>query len=647
MSRQTKAFEFGRFRLDAEDCLLMLDGQTVQLEPQVFKTLHALVKNSDHLCEKGWLIKQVWGDTIVEEGNLTRNISVLRKVLGDGYIQTVPKRGYRFVASVREMPYENTELVMAEHARSSIVVEEEEAPDEYTIANSANSAGIVRQAVMKHFAVFIAVCLILLGITAATFYLVALKKPEQAAGLSIKSIAVLPFKPLVADSRDESFEMGIADTLITKLSNLREIRVRPISAVRKYGGVEQDPVAAGRELGVDAVVDASIQWDGNRRIRVTVRLINVRDGSQLWTDKCEEQCTDIFAVQDSISEKVARALALKLTGEERQLLAKHYTDNTEAYQLYVKGRYVWNKRTEEALKKGIDYFEQAIEKDPNYALAYSGLADCYIVLGSWRAGGALSPKEAGPRAKAAAEKAIEIDSSLAEAHTSLADAELLFGWDWVAVEREFKRAIELNPNYSTARQWYANYLTAMGRLDDALIESQRAKEINPLSLIININLGEIFRFARQEDRAIEQYQRTLELDPNFAEAHADLGKAYEQKTMYAEAIAEFKKAITLSKENPLMVAALGRAYAVSGQAEEAKKILNELKKISKRRYVSSYEIAMIYAGLGDKDKAFEWLERAYEERASFLIFLKVDPRLDSLRPDARFQELQRRMGLMQ
>jgi TolB-like protein/DNA-binding winged helix-turn-helix (wHTH) protein/Tfp pilus assembly protein PilF len=626
-------YEFGPFVLDLGERLLLKNGQAVPLTPKIFDTLCVLVQNSGHVLDKGDLMKTIWPDSFVEEVNLAHNISVLRKLLGeDNLIETVPKRGYRFAARVSEVSH--SRVLIDERVRSSVTIEEEAIKAD----DSIRTAWLRQNARPK----MLVAVVVLAGLATGVAYFSSSRSPKPS---SIKSIAVLPFKPVAAESRDESFEMGMADTLITKLSNLREIRVRPISAVRKYAGVEQDPVAAGRELAVDAVVDGSIQWDGNRRIRVTVRLISVRDGSLLWTNKCEEQCTDIFAVQDSISEKVAGALAPKLTGEERQLFAKHYTDNTEAYQLYVKGRYFWNKRTEEALKKGTEYFEQAIEKDSNYALAYSGLADCYIVLGSWRAGGALSPKEAGRRARAAAAKALEIDSSLAEAHTSLADAELLYGWDWLAVEREFKRAIELNPNYATAHQWYANYLMAMGRLDEAIIEVQRAKELNLVSLIININLGEIFRFARQEDRAIEQYQRTLELDPNFAEAHADLGKAYEQKAMYADAIAEFKKAITLSKENPLMVAALGRAYAVSGQAEEAKKILDELKKISKRRYVSSYEIAVIYAGLGDKDKALEWLERAYEERASFLIFLKVDPRLDSLRPDPRFQDLLRRMGL--
>lgn len=628
-------YQFGPFVVDAFERVLLKDGQHVSLTPKAFDTLIVLVQSSGRLLEKAELMKAVWPDSFVEEVNLAHNISVLRKTLGesesgDRFIETVPRRGYRFIARVNELSKENSHVLIEERASSTITIEVE--PDDLS---RTRSRGRLRWRVL-------AASVALAGIAIAAAYYASFTTPKPGA---IKSIAVLPFKPLTPSSRDESFELGMADTLITKLSNLREIQVRPISAVRKYAGVEQDPVAAGRELEADAVIDGSIQWDGNRRIRVAVRLISVRDGSLLWTNTCEEQCTDIFAVQDSISEKVAAALAPNLTDGERQIFAKHYTDNTEAYQLYVRGRYFWNKRTEEALKKGAEYFEQAIEKDSKYALAYSGLADCYIVLGSWRAGGALSPKEAGQKAKIAAAKALEIDSSLAEAHTSLADAELLYGWNWLAVEQEFRRAIELNPNYATAHQWYANYLVAMGRVDEALVQVQRAKELNLVSLIINLNLGEIFRLARQEDQAIEQYKRTLELDPNFAEAHADLGKAYEQKLMYAEAIAEFEKAITLSTENPLMMAALGHAYAVSGQAEAAKKILDDLHKISKQRYVSSYEIAVIHAGLGDKDKTLESLERAYEERASYLIFLNVDPRLDRLRPDPRFQYLLRRMRL--
>ncbi len=642
-------YEFGPFRLDLTERLLWRDGKPVAIPPIAFDTLLVLVERHGHLVTKDELLRLVWPDSFVEEGNLTNNVSLIRKALGEGagghrYIETLPRRGYRFVAAVRELP---DEVLVQERTRTRVVIEEETG----RLPESIDRAeGIPTAEVRRHFknrrTLQILTAVIMAAGSIVALYLLMANRPKQPVTIaSIRSIAVLPFKPMVGDNRDEALELGMADALITRLSSIREINVRPTSAVRKYTSLEQDALAAGRELSVESVLESSIQRSGDR-IRVTSRLKRVADGILLWDFQCEEdKCTDLFAVQDSISERVAEKLALVLTGEERKSLAKRYTNNAEANELYMKGRYFWNKRTEESVKKAVQYFQQAIDKDPNYALAYSGLADSYIVLGSWRAGGALAPKESMPKAKAAALRALEIDDSLAEAHTSLADVGLLYDWDWQTVEREFKRAIDLNPNYATAHQWYANYLAAMGRLGEALEQSKRALEINPLSLIINTNIGEIFRYARQYDQAIKRCQDTLELDQNFAESHVDLGKNYEQTGMYTEAISEISKAVSLSEGNPIIVAALGHAYAISGRRGEAQKILDELKKKSKQRYVSSYEIAAICAGLDEKDQAFRWLEKAYAERASFLIFLKVDPRLDSLRPDPRFADLLRRMAL--
>src|SRR5262249_13911184 len=429
-----------------------------------------------------------------------------------------------------------------------------------------------------------------------------------------------------------------------KLSTVRQIIVRPTTAIRRYMTLEQDAVAAGRELGVDLVLEGSIQRDGER-VRVTARLMNVEDGAPVWAYRCDEVCTDIFELQDTISADVVQALMLKLTSEQKGLLAKRSTSSADAYQYYVQGRYAWNKRTDESLRKSIQDFQRAVEIDPGYALAYAGLADSYIVLGSWTSS-SIAPKEALLNAKAAATKALEIDNTLAEAHASLADVGLLYEWDWEAVEREFEVALDLNPYYATAHQWYGNYLAAMGRLDESIAETRLAQTLDPLSPIISGALGARLYLARRYDEAIEQFRKTLDKDPDFAYAHASLARAYEQKAVYAEAVSEMRRAAALSEQNTLMLAGLAQAYAVGGNVAQATKILEKLETQSKQRYVSCYELAIIYVALGKQDQAFGWLEKAYGERASYLIFLKVDPRLDSIRCDRRFSNLLRRMELL-
>ena len=458
---------------------------------------------------------------------------------------------------------------------------------------------------------------------------------------AIRSIAVLPFKPLVADRRDEMLELGMADTLITRLSGLKQIIVRPTSAVRKYYALDQDPIAAGREQKVDAVLDASIQRDGER-IRVTVRFLNVEDGSQLWAYTCDEHGTDLFAVQDAISEKVAEALAVRLSGDEKKLLKKRYTANTDAYAFYLKGRYYWNKRTDEGLRKAIKHFRQAIELDPNYALAYAGLADCYNLQTIYCG---IPPKEAFAMGKAAAMKALELDDALAEAHNSLACVKWCFEYDRVGTDVMYKRAIQLDPNLTPARTYYAKFLSTIGRQDEAFAEIKRAQERDPVSFLVNWVLGELLHYARYHDQAIEQLLRTLDMDPNLLPARVLLGRAYEQKEMYKEAIAEFQRAITISGDDLRIVALLGHAYALSGQRNKARRVLGELKEQSKRSYLSPYNIAIIYVALGEKDQGFEWLEKAYDERSLWMVFLKVDPRLDSLRSDPSFADMLLRMGL--
>ena len=472
--------------------------------------------------------------------------------------------------------------------------------------------------------------------------LVALLYMNQRRGAAIDSIAVLPLVNVSADPNTEYLSDGISESIINTLSQLPNLRVMARSTVFRYKGKDTDPQKVGQDLRVRAVLTGRVLQRGDTLI-VQTELVDAEKGSQLWGAQYNRPVADVLAVQEDISREISQNLRLRLTGEEKQRLTKHSTENAEAYQLYLKGRYYWNKRTPQGFKKAREQFEQAIEKDPGYALAYTGLADCYNVL-DWY--GLLAPKECYPKAQAAATKALALDDTLAEAHASLGFLKALYEWDWSGSEREFKRAIELNPNYSTAHLYYNNFFSGQGRLDEALVEHRRALESDPLSLVINAALGNTLYFRRQYDQAIEQFRRTLEMDPNFPLAHLGLGMAYEQKGMYAAAIAGLQKATELFEGEPIGLAALGHAYAVSGKKEEARKILEELDQLRKRRYVSAYYFAAIYAGLGEKDQAWAWLEKAYEERASWLnVRFKVDPRFDSLHSDPRYQDLLRRMKI--
>jgi serine/threonine-protein kinase len=502
-------------------------------------------------------------------------------------------------------------------------------------------ASLGRRVRSRTAAVVLAVAAVSLVGVALAIYFSRPGRPASAA--PIKSIAVLPFKPLGSEGRDEALELGMADTLIARLSNIREINVRPISAVHKYTGLEQDALRAGREQRVDAVLDGHVQKAGEK-IRVTVRLLRVADGAALWTAQFDEKMTDIFAVQDSISERVAGALAVRLAGGERERLTKHHTENTEAYQLYVKGRYHLNRLTDDGFLKGRDYFQQAIDLDPTYALAYAGLADAYQMLSGYNA---LAPNDGFPKAKAAATEALRLDEELAEAHTALGTVKLLHDWDWPGAEKEYKRAVEINQSYSDAHLMYGLYLSAMERFDEAHAEVRRAHELDPLSLAKIMGIGDVYYHQRQYDRAIEQYRRALEMDPNSGFAHWALGNAYVQKGMYEEAILEYQKSIPLSGDSPDEVASLGYAHALSGKRREAQQVIDELKNRAARRYISPTIIAFIYAGLDEKDEAFAWLDKAYDGRDFILVFLKVDPTFDRLRSDPRFAELARRVGVPQ
>jgi eukaryotic-like serine/threonine-protein kinase len=487
--------------------------------------------------------------------------------------------------------------------------------------------------------VIVALVVAALALSGAGIYLL------MEHGRAIDSLAVLPFVNESADADTEYLSDGITESLINSFSQLPNLRVMSRDSVFHYKGQQTTAQGVGRDLKVQAVLTGRVVQRGSNLL-ISTELVDVRDNSHIWGEQYNRKLTDILAVQAEIAREISEKLRLRLTGEQEKRLVKRYTDNAEAYQLYLKGRYYWNKRTEEGLKKGIEYFNQAIEKEPNYALAYSGLADCHTSLAFSFDVGAVSPRQTIPQAEAAALKALKIDATLAEAHTSLAFIKLLYDWDWPGAEESFKRAIELDPNYPNAHHWYSHYLMAMGRIEESLAESRRALELDPLLLVLNLHLGWHYLYARQYDQAIEQFRKTIEMDPHFQQAHLYLGQAYLGKGMYAEAIGELQTAKALFAGSGEAEAGLGYVYAVSGKRGDALRVLDQLKELSKRRYVSPFFIALIYAGLEDKDQAFAWLEKAYVDRSDLLVYLEMEPKLDSLRPERKFADLVSRVGLV-
>jgi serine/threonine protein kinase/pimeloyl-ACP methyl ester carboxylesterase/tetratricopeptide (TPR) repeat protein len=491
--------------------------------------------------------------------------------------------------------------------------------------------------VRRHKLQFAALVFLLITLAGVGIYL------ELGHGKAIDSLAVLPFTNVSGDPNTEYLSDGITESLINNLSQLPNLTVMSRNSVFRYKGQEADAQVVGRDLKVQAVLTGRMVQRGDN-LSISAELVDVRNNSHLWGGQYNRKLSDILAVQAEISREISEKLRLQLSGEQQKRLVKRHTDNNEAYQLYLKGRYYWNRRTEEGTKRGIEYFGQAIERDPSYALAYAGIADCYNNLGTNIVGG-LASNDVMPKAKQAAMKALEIDETLAEAHTSLAQTRFLYDWDWPGAEIEYKRAIDLNPNYAHGHHWYSHYLLAMGRVKESLAESLRALDLDPLDLPITTHLGWHYLYAREYDRAIEQLRKALDMDSRFLPAHLFLGQAYAQEAMYDKATAELQQAIGLSRENPVMVAVLGYAYAMSGKKGEAQMILHKLNGLSKQRSVPSQEIAAIHTALGEKDQAFEWLRRAYEERYSGLVYLKNDPALDGLRSDPRFADLMRRVGL--
>ena len=466
---------------------------------------------------------------------------------------------------------------------------------------------------------------------------------DPGPGKALDSLAVLPFVNASGDPDADYFSDGITESIINNLSQLGRLRVTARTTVFRYKGREAEPQAAGRELHVRAILTGKVLHRGDH-LRIQVDLVDVADGSQLWGQRYHRQVSDIFEIEEEIAREISETLRVRLTSEEQKRLARRPTESTEAYQLYLKGRYFWDKRTPRSFQKAIEHFQQAIDKDPGYALAYTGLADGFNVLGWY---GLLSPAESFPKAKAAAARALSIDEKLAEAHASLGFAKAFHDWDWAGSEKEFRRAIELSPDYATAHHWLGQYLGMTGRTKEALAEIKRAQELEPLSLIMYTVAAVTLLSARQYDQAIEQCRKVLDLNPNFPLAHVWFGMTHEQQGNYEEAIRELEKAVELFEREPIALGALAHAYACSGKRDQAQDALEELNQLRRRRYVSAYCIAVIHAGFGETDQALGWLEKAYEERSSWMAqFLKSDPRLDALRPEPRYQDLLRRLGLL-
>jgi eukaryotic-like serine/threonine-protein kinase len=504
---------------------------------------------------------------------------------------------------------------------------------------TSNAEYIVREIKKRKLASVSALGVLLLASVGILYYLSIARSSRSTSNVPIDSIAVLPFQNRSADAETEYLSDGLAESLIFGLSQLPDLKVSPTSSVLRYKGKEIDPIRIGGELGVNAVMTGRFSQRGDD-LTISVELVDVRNNKLLWGKQYDRKMVDLLTTQREIATEITQNLKLKLSGSDESRVTRQYTKNPEAYQLYLKGQYHASKYTKEGFNKGIEYFDQAIAKDPNFALAYSGLAFCYLNQTDW----VFAPQDSVPKAKQAVQNALRIDEKLAGAHTMNAMLLLQYDWDWLAAERAFRRAIELDPNYALGRSFLAWHLAAMGRFDESIEEERRALDLDPLSAAVNADLGWDLYLARRYDEAIEQLRRAIDLEPNYWVSHVLLGRCYEQKGQLNEAVAEFEKARQIENSIPEVLASVGRGYALTGRKTEAHKILRELQDRAKREFVPAYTIAMIYTGLGLKEEAIQQIQKSYEEGSFYMIHLKVEPLLDSLRSDPRFNEVVRRVG---
>jgi len=617
ISTESKIVEFEGYRLDVPKRVLSdAAGETVKLMPKAFDILAFLAQNSDRVVSKDELLAAMWPDTIVEENNLTQNISALRRVFGEKpnenrFIATIPGRGYRFVAEVSPV-----------EAGGSLVPKQTDVQAE-PILPKMDEVSLFR----KWWPV-LAVVPLLAVLAYFIFW------PTQTGG-KVQLLAVLPFKPITAETRDEALELGMADSLITKLAAGNDLRVLPLGAVRGLISQDTDPQTVGRRIGVDAVLDGVMQIAGDR-LRVSAKLIRVADGRQLWAGQFEEASRDIFTVQDLISQRVASALAVPLSAKNKS----QNTANPQAYELFMRGKYHAYKLVKDEVQKGIAYYEQAISLDPSYALAYVELANAYraMVLTN-----DASPNEMMPRAKAAAVKAVELDVNLAEGWTSLAASSFWFDWDWHAAESNFKRALEADPNSASAHAFYGHLLSNVGRHPEATKEIRRAREIDPMNPVFSAMEGQILFFAGREPDSSVVLQSNIDLDPNFWLAHLFFCRNYISKGMLEQALVSANRAKEITHGNAEATGTAAYILAKMGRMQEAKQVLAELESRKDKPFLA-YATAQVHMALGDKERAIDLLEQAYKQREPLMVFMKVEPKWNELRSEPRFIELMNKMN---
>lgn len=617
--RSASVLRFGTFEFSPQSGELRKAGVRIKVQQQPLKLLEILLEHPGEVVSREELRTRISPTETFGDFDQAVNIAIakLRGALGDAaetprYIETLPRRGYRFIAEI------------------TVVAADRPAAQPGVPSPAARLFSFTRT--WKFAGLSLMVVLAALGLW--------LVRARNRSSPIIKSVAVLPLESLSGDASQDYFADGMTDELITDLAQIRALRVISRTSVMAYKKSRRPLLEIARELRVDAVVEGTVLRSGDR-VRITAQLIQVVDERHLWAQSYEGDMRDALALQNQVAHAIAEQIQVNVDPQALAALTKKKVVDPEAYEAYLKGRYFWNKRTPNGLRTAVAYFEQAIDRDPGYGRAYSGLADSFALMGDWEYG-VMAPAEAYPRAKAAAIHALELDNSLSEAHTSLAFAFDVFDWNWKSADDEYRRAIDLNPGYATAHHWYGCHLSALGRNSDAIAEMRKAASLDPLSLIISSDLAGILLVAHQSDEAIAQSRKTVDMDPNFAVAHLELGQAFLEKRDYKEAIEEFKKASELSGGSVPSTADLAYAYAVSNQTDQAMSILNELQV---RATHNASEIALVHVGLGQKDEAMKWLEKAYADH--FNPSILVRPAFDPLRSDKRFQDLMRRLDMLQ
>lgn len=648
-------YEFGPYRVDPAERQFLREGIPIPLTTKAFDTLLLLLEQSNHLVEKSEIMAAIWPDSFVEESNLSVTIWMLRKALGgrregNQYIQTVPKRGYRFVAEVKEN-YSELDLPKSRPAElagptDSCVWDEAAAasPPPPAIQEQAERVESSLKAGRSYWRPVSAriqrLALLAVTLLVAAGAVIHYRSPSFAA-TTIRSLAVLPFETLNSPKGQEYMGIDITDSVITRLGSLDHLQVRPTRAVLQYSSPSADPRYIGRAEKVDAVLVGSVDQRA-QEILVNVQLIRVADGVMLWAHSFEDTPEHMSALEDGIANEIDNLSSIHASAEKKVPPMREETENREAYRLYLEGRYFWNKRTENGLRRSIEYFQQATLADDHYAEAYAGLADSYALLGSY----GIEPAErAYPNAKAAALRALELDNSLAEAHTSLGLIDFYYAWEWTQAGEEFQRSLAINPDYAMTHMWYAVNLVAQARNGEAIMEIQKAEDLDPMSLIINTEVGRVFYLTHQYDRAMDAYQKVIDLDPEFARAHTRLGMVYLAKKDFAGAIQEFEKAKGLTGPDPYLDGLTGYAQASSGNVAPARALLKSLDQRSHREFVPAFSMALICIGLGDRERALDLLTKSFEDRSTYMVYAKVDPLLDPLRSDPRFVDLLKRMKL--